>query len=133
MRIAIKFDKQGNYVSHCTDLTITDLKQVVPSNDGFAFYETDLDVADINYFKLVNDKIVLDEQRKASDLEKIAKMRLEQDLQQKISPLKTELQATDYKAIKFAEGQLSASDYEPIKQVRQALRDKINKLECGSI
>ena len=43
--------------------------------------------------------------------------------------LKEELSATDYKAIKFAEGLISAEDYEPIKAQRQALRDEINRLE----
>ena len=43
--------------------------------------------------------------------------------------LKESLSASDYKAIKFAEGLISAEDYEPIKAERQALRDKINELE----
>lgn len=43
--------------------------------------------------------------------------------------LKEQLSATDYKAIKFAEGLISVLDYEPIKAERQALRDRINELE----
>lgn len=43
---------------------------------------------------------------------------------------KEQLSATDYKAIKFAEGLISATDYEPIKAERQALRDRINELEA---
>lgn len=39
------------------------------------------------------------------------------------------LRASDYKAIKYAEGLISAEEYEPIKAERQALRDKINELE----
>ena len=46
-----------------------------------------------------------------------------------ISALKEELAASDYKAIKFAEGLISAEEYEPIKAERQALRDRINELE----
>lgn len=46
-----------------------------------------------------------------------------------IDTLKEELSATDYKAIKFAEGLISVLDYEPIKAERQALRDRINELE----
>lgn len=46
-----------------------------------------------------------------------------------IMALKESLSASDYKAIKFAEGLISAEDYEPIKAERQALRDKINELE----
>lgn len=45
--------------------------------------------------------------------------------------LKQKLAETDYKAIKFAEGLISAEDYEPIKLQRQKWRDEINKLEGG--
>lgn len=37
---------------------------------------------------------------------------------------------TDYKAIKFAEGLISAADYKATKAERQKLRDKINELEA---
>ena len=46
-----------------------------------------------------------------------------------IMALKEELSASDYKAIKFAEGLISAEEYAPIKAARQELRDKINELE----
>ena len=39
------------------------------------------------------------------------------------------LQQTDYKAIKYAEGQYTDEQYEPIKQERQALRVEYNALE----
>lgn len=41
-----------------------------------------------------------------------------------------QLTATDYKAIKYAEGLISEADYAPIKAERQALRDRINELEA---
>lgn len=50
---------------------------------------------------------------------------------QEIADLKAQLASTDYKAIKFAEGWLTADEYEPIKAQRQALRDRINELEEG--
>lgn len=46
-----------------------------------------------------------------------------------IESLKAQLASTDYKAIKFAEGWLTADEYEPIKSQRQSLRDRINELE----
>lgn len=39
-----------------------------------------------------------------------------------------ELKSSDYKALKYAEGQLTEVEYAPIKAERQALRDKINEL-----
>lgn len=48
----------------------------------------------------------------------------------RINKLKALLQATDYQAIKYAEGFISEADYLPIKQVRQSYRNKINELEA---
>lgn len=47
----------------------------------------------------------------------------------KIDELKNILIATDYKAIKFAEGLISIEDYEETKQKRQQCRNEINQLE----
>ena len=48
---------------------------------------------------------------------------------EEIAELKAKLAATDYQAIKYAEGALSAEEYEPIKVQRQEWRDRINELE----
>ena len=48
---------------------------------------------------------------------------------ERIEMLKAELESTDYKAIKYAEGWLTEAEYAPIKATRQAIRDKINALE----
>ena len=47
----------------------------------------------------------------------------------RISELKTLLDESDYKAIKYAEGLIPESEYEPIKSERQRYRDEINRLE----
>ena len=51
----------------------------------------------------------------------------------RIAELKSLLQATDYQAIKYAEGFISEEDYLPIKQTRQEYRDEINELETQII
>lgn len=50
--------------------------------------------------------------------------------QTRIAELKRNLSETDYKAIKYAEGLISETDYAPIKAQRQAWRDEINALEA---
>ena len=50
-------------------------------------------------------------------------------IDKKIAILKQKLSSTDYHAIKFAEGQITAEEYEPIKKQRQDWRDEINELE----
>lgn len=49
--------------------------------------------------------------------------------EEEIRQLKQQLADTDYKAIKYAEGWISAEDYAPIKAERQAIRIRINELE----
>lgn len=53
--------------------------------------------------------------------------------QMQIMQLKAQLAETDYKAIKFAEGWITAEEYEPVKAERQTIRDKINELEGETI
>ena len=47
----------------------------------------------------------------------------------RIRELIANLQSTDYKAIKYAEGLISAEEYAEIKAKRQEWRDEINRLE----
>ena len=62
-------------------------------------------------------------------------MKTEEDLLKdqyrlEITQLKKQLSDTDYKAIKFAEGQISESEYSAIRELRQGYRDRINELEA---
>ena len=66
--------------------------------------------------------------------EEIAEMgAFEQLPEQRIEELKNKLAATDYKAIKYAEGWLTDEEYAPIKAERQAIRDEINALESKTV
>ena len=47
-----------------------------------------------------------------------------------ITQLKKALSDSDYKAIKYAEGQISESEYSAIRELRQGYRDRINELEA---
>lgn len=51
-------------------------------------------------------------------------------IQARITELKTLLAATDYKALKFAEGAITKTEYAETKVLRQSYRDEINKLEA---
>lgn len=50
-------------------------------------------------------------------------------IQSEIMNILNKLDATDYQAIKFAEGELSAEEFAPIKEQRKAWRAEINQLE----
>lgn len=55
------------------------------------------------------------------------------ELGYKIIELKRKLRETDYKAIKYAEGELSAEEYAETKAQRRAWRAEINQLETEII
>ena len=61
-------------------------------------------------------------------------MKTEEDLLKdqyriEITQLKKQLSDTDYKAIKYAEGQISEEEYASVRAERQGYRDRINYLE----
>jgi len=49
--------------------------------------------------------------------------------QTELAELKQQLADTDYKAIKYAEGQITEEEYSETKEQRQAWRERINELE----
>lgn len=51
------------------------------------------------------------------------------EIENQISELKTNLANTDYQAIKYAEGEISAEDYAETKERRKEWRAEINALE----
>lgn len=52
------------------------------------------------------------------------------EIENRLKTIRMELQATDYKAIKFGEGALTEEEYAPIRLERQTLRDEYNTLEA---
>lgn len=52
-----------------------------------------------------------------------------EEIQIKVLELKEKLAETDYKAIKFAEGAMTAAEYAPYKADRAKWRAEINDLE----
>ena len=98
-------------------------------NTGTAEDTVDLDIETMNIdymncYKLVNDEIIFDE-KKYNDLFITRTKELQ------IIGLKKQLESTDYKAIKYAEGWISEEEYAPIKAKRESLREQIRALESN--
>lgn len=51
------------------------------------------------------------------------------EIESTIAGNKLLLAQSDYKALKYAEGEVTAKEYKQTKEARQALRDEINRLE----
>lgn len=80
-------------------------------------------------YELLGDSFIIDWE--IVDIESENQVNIENlTVEEEISILKKQLQATDYQAIKYAEGWLSDEEYEPTKAKRQAWRDEINALEA---
>ena len=56
-------------------------------------------------------------------------MENKQKIEHRLIELLNDLKRTDYKAIKFAEGELTAEEYAETKARRKAWRAEINKLQ----
>lgn len=100
-------DEQGNYAPK---VLVADGLQII--NPTRAMYEA----AGYHY--------VVQEPHEPTE-EEVAEMQR----QARIAELKQLLAESDYKAIKFAEGWLTADEYADTKAQRQAWRDEINELE----
>ena len=81
--------------------------------------EEDLEVSDINGWTYLKDKCP----------HKTQEMIDRENAIQEITQLKKLLSDSDYKAIKFAEGELSAEEYAPDKQQRAYWRQRINLIQ----
>ena len=81
--------------------------------------EEDLEVSDVNGWTY----------RKEVCPHKTQEMIERENVIQEIAQLKKQLSDTDYKAIKYAEGEITPEDYLPIKNQRAEWRARINKLQ----
>ena len=77
-------------------------------------------------FEELKQKIKIAQEKRAKEAQLQSRIF---NLQMRIGGLKSKLQATDYKAIKYAEGELSAEEYAETREQRRAWRAEINALE----
>ena len=79
-----------------------------------------------SYYCVENGKFCI--KRRTPTEEEVAKDAIS-NRNKEISELKAKLAQTDYQAIKFAEGWITADDYAPTKALRNSWRARINELE----
>ena len=99
----------------------------------------DEEFAQIGVTKRFENGVLIDIPQAELEIMRLARLEYEQQLQKqaeideiqrKIDEAKAKLSETDYQAIKYAEGFISETDYAPMKALRQAYRDEINRLEA---
>lgn len=80
------------------------------------------------YYKSLADIALEEEERKKQEAE-MEKQRVIAEKKARMEAIKVELQQTDYKAIKYAEGCYTDAEYAPTKLMRDNLRSEYNELE----
>lgn len=95
-------------------IEITEQERLQPLPDKYSYYCVD------------NGKFCI--KRRTPTEEELAKDAIS-NRNKEISELKAKLAQTDYQAIKFAEGWITAEDYAPTKALRNSWRARINELE----
>ena len=117
--IKVNYDsKTGKVVAFNKDtepyIEITEQERLQPLPDKYSYYCVD------------NGKFCI--KRRTPTEEELAKDIIS-NRNKEISELKAKLAQTDYQAIKFAEGWITADDYASIKALRNSWRVRINELE----
>ena len=117
--IKVNYDsKTGKVVAFNKDtepyIEITEQERKQPLPDKYSYYCVD------------NGKFCI--KRRTPTEEELAKDIIS-NRNKEISELKAKLAQTDYQAIKFAEGWITADDYAPTKALRNSWRVRINELE----
>lgn len=95
-------------------IEITEQERLQPLPDKYSYYCVD------------NGKFCI--KRRTPTEEELAKDAIS-NRNKEINELKAKLSQTDYQAIKFAEGWITADDYAPTKALRNSWRARINELE----
>lgn len=105
-------------------------------NAEIAFASGYKEVSDEMYAKLLNreahwvNEELVDREKPQSEKDAEAEAARIAAIDAEIAELKAQLAETDYKAIKYAEGWITAEEYAETKAQRQAWRDRINELEA---
>ena len=128
--VFILINDQNDVIDVKSELFIHDITNWIKIDEGYGnkyiyvksnYFGKNILTVDGDYaYEYVNGEV----QEKNQD-----KNILVRETKARIEALKRLLEESDYKAIKYAEGLLTAEEYEPIKQQRQAWRDEINQLE----
>ena len=96
--------------------------------DNTAFYSLSSEAEDKSLIEISETEFIENTKLPEITEEDLARYRQMQEKENRISELKSLLAKTDYQAIKFAEGELSAEDYAEMKEQRRLWRIEINQL-----
>ena len=117
----------GNVINITSESNADELRKAIPETNDFIFVKQ---LPQLNYYrqvlKVVNNALTVENLRLSAEQEKNISI---MEITAQINALKEKLAETDYKALKFIDGEFTEEEYAPIRKERKNYRIKINELE----
>ena len=117
----------GNVLNITSESNANELRKAIPETSDFIFVDELPQVIPYRQvLKVVNNALTVENLQLSAEQEKEISII---EINTKINILKEQLAETDYKALKFIDGEFTEEEYAPIPKERKACRIKINELE----
>lgn len=117
----------GNVLNITSESNADELRKAIPETYDFIFVD---ELPQINHYrqimKVVNNALTVENLQLTTEQEKNISI---MEITVQINALKEQLTETDYKALKFIDGEFTEEEYAPIREERKSYRVKINELE----
>lgn len=117
----------GNVLNITSESNADELRKAIPETYDFIFVDELPQVIPYRQvLKVINNALTVENLQLSAEQEKNISI-IEITVQ--INALKEQLAETDYKALKFIDGEFTEEEYAPIREERKNYRIKINELE----
>lgn len=117
----------GNVLNITSESNADELRKAIPETNDFIFVDELPQVIPYRQvLKVVNNSLTVENLQLTAEQEKNISII---EINTKINILKEQLAETDYKALKFIDGEFTEEEYAPIREERKNYRIKINELE----
>lgn len=117
----------GNVLNITSESNANELRKAIPETSDFIFVDELPQVIPYRQvLKVVNNALTVENLQLSAEQEKEISII---EINTKINILKEQLAETDYKALKFIDGEFTEEEYAPIREERKNYRIKINELE----
>ena len=117
----------GNVLNITSESNADELRKAIPETSDFIFVnELPQVIPYRQVLKVVNNALTVKNLQLSAEQEKNISI---MEINAQINTLKEQLAETDYKALKFIDGEFTEKEYAPIREERKNYRIKINELE----
>lgn len=117
----------GNVLNITSESNANELRKAIPETYDFIFVnELPQVIPYRQVLKVINNALTVENLQLSAEQEKEISII---EINTKIDILKGQLAETDYKALKFIDGEFTEEEYAPIREERKNYRIKINELE----